>query len=115
MTDIAAPRPATLIAHYEQGTAEMGLPDEPTAWKLAANELMKAVHEQIPHAAGEGGSLMQQAFHWLSLGHLPYRERVERVVPLWERYRALGPVRPSQGGPLRLVSVAVTGHTDNPS
>lgn len=58
-----------------------------TAWKMAANQLLVSIHDNLPRTAGQPGhDLLQQAFDILSIGSVPYEQRTREARHLWRRY-----------------------------
>ncbi len=53
------------------------------AYKMAVNEVLSVVHDNLPRYERPIQQYLQTAFHIMSSGGIPYEERFEKAYPLW--------------------------------
>lgn len=58
-------------------------PTREEAYKMAVNEVLSVVHDNLPRYEGSVQKFLQDAFHLMSSPGVPYEERFEEAYPLW--------------------------------
>jgi len=88
---------------YDTGSEEIEI-DAARAYKLAVNELLVAVHDNLPGLQGHPGEqLLQDAFTIMSFAGDPYEDRLRDARQRWREFRKLYgttdlvPARPHPG------------------